>query len=293
MTSTSSHADNVIAYQGVPGAYSQLACRTRFPDMDTLPLASFEDMLQAVVDGDARYAMVPVENSLAGRVADIHHLLPSSGLSIIGEHFQPVHHHLLGVKGTTLDQLTSVKSHAQGLAQCRNGLRKLGLIPEMHPDTAGAASDVAAMGDASVGAIASSLAAEIYGLDILKAGMEDASTNTTRMLIMAKNPEYPANQSDTAITTLIFRLRSVPAALYKALGGFATNGINLTKLESYMLDGHFTAVQFYIDAESHVESPAFALALEELEFFCPQDAVTVLGCYPADAARYDTGGNTR
>jgi prephenate dehydratase len=293
MTSTSSHADNVIAYQGVPGAYSQLACRTRFPDMDTLPLASFEDMLQAVVDGDARYAMVPVENSLAGRVADIHHLLPSSGLSIIGEHFQPVHHHLLGVKGTTLDQLTSVKSHAQGLAQCRNGLRKLGLIPEMHPDTAGAASDVAAMGDASVGAIASSLAAEIYGLDILKAGMEDASTNTTRMLIMAKNPEYPANQSDAAITTLIFRLRSVPAALYKALGGFATNGINLTKLESYMLDGHFTAVQFYIDAESHVESPAFALALEELEFFCPQDAVTVLGCYPADAARYDTGGNTR
>jgi prephenate dehydratase len=220
-------------------------------------------------------------------------LLPSSGLSIIGEHFQPVHHHLLGVKGTTLDQLTSVKSHAQGLAQCRNGLRKLGLIPEMHPDTAGAASDVAAMGDASVGAIASSLAAEIYGLDILKAGMEDASTNTTRMLIMAKNPEYPANQSDAAITTLIFRLRSVPAALYKALGGFATNGINLTKLESYMLDGHFTAVQFYIDAETHVESPAFALALEELEFFCPQDAVTVLGCYPADAARYDTGGNTR
>jgi prephenate dehydratase len=261
--------------------------------MDTLPLASFEDMLQAVVDGDARYAMVPVENSLAGRVADIHHLLPSSGLSIIGEHFQPVHHHLLGVKGATLDQLTSVKSHAQGLAQCRNGLRKLGLVPEMHPDTAGAASDVAAMGDASIGAIASSLAAEIYGLDILKAGMEDASTNTTRMLIMAKNPEYPANQSDAAITTLIFRLRSVPAALYKALGGFATNGINLTKLESYMLDGHFTAVQFYIDAETHVESPAFALALEELEFFCPQDAVTVLGCYPADAARYDTGGNTR
>jgi prephenate dehydratase len=293
MTSTSSHADNIIAYQGVPGAYSQLACRTRFPDMDTLPLASFEDMLQAVVDGDARYAMVPVENSLAGRVADIHHLLPSSGLSIIGEHFQPVHHHLLGVKGATLDQLTSVKSHAQGLAQCRNGLRKLGLVPEMHPDTAGAASDVAAMGDASIGAIASSLAAEIYGLDILKAGMEDASTNTTRMLIMAKNPEYPANQSDTAITTLIFRLRSVPAALYKALGGFATNGINLTKLESYMLDGHFTAVQFYIDAETHVESPAFALALEELQFFCPQDAVTVLGCYPADAARYDTGGKTR
>jgi prephenate dehydratase len=293
MTSTSSHTDNIIAYQGVPGAYSQLACRTRFPDMDTLPLASFEDMLQAVIDGDARYAMVPVENSLAGRVADIHHLLPSSGLSIIGEHFQPVHHHLLGVKGATLDQLTSVKSHAQGLAQCRNGLRKLGLVPEMHPDTAGAASDVAAMGDASIGAIASSLAAEIYGLDILKAGMEDASTNTTRMLIMAKNPEYPANQSDTAITTLIFRLRSVPAALYKALGGFATNGINLTKLESYMLDGHFTAVQFYIDAETHVESPAFALALEELQFFCPQDAVTVLGCYPADAARYDTGGKTR
>lgn len=286
MTSSSLDSNNIIAYQGVPGAYSQLACRMRFPDMDTLPCASFEDMLQAVVDGNARYAMVPVENSVAGRVADIHHLLPSSGLSIIGEHFQPVNHHLLAVKGATLDNLKTVKSHAQGLAQCRKGLRKLGLIPEMHPDTAGAAADVAAMGDSSIGAIASSLAAEIYDLDILKANMEDAATNTTRMLIMAKNPQYPANQSDKAITTLIFRLRSVPAALYKALGGFATNGINLTKLESYMLDGNFNAVQFYIDAETHAESPAFAMALEELQFFCPKDAITILGCYPADQARY-------
>lgn len=292
MTSSPSHSNNIIAYQGVPGAYSHLACQMRFPDMDTLSCVSFEDMLQSVVDGRARYAMVPVENSVAGRVADIHHLLPSSGLSIIGEHFQPVNHHLLAVKGTTLEQLKTVKSHEQGLAQCRSGLRALGLTPHMYPDTAGAAADVAAKGDASVGAIASSLAADIYGLDILKANMEDAATNTTRMLIMAKTPEYPANQSDIAITTLIFRLRSVPAALYKALGGFATNGINLTKLESYMLDGHFTAVQFYIDAETHVESPSFALALEELRFFCPKDAVTILGCYPADKARYATSNGS-
>lgn len=290
MSSSSPSSDQTanlpIAYQGIPGAYSHLACRNSFPDKETLACPSFEDMLQAVVDGEAGLAMVPVENSVAGRVADIHHLLPSSGLCITGEHFQPVNHHLLGVKGAKLEQLTAVKSHAQGLAQCRKALRQLGLQRVIHPDTAGAAAEVAEIGDPSVGAIASSLAAEIYGLDILKAKMEDAASNTTRMLIMSRTPSYPVDMSAPAITTLIFRLRSVPAALYKALGGFATNGINLTKLESYMLDGHFTAAQFYIDAEAHIHSDAFQNALEELQFYCPKDAVNILGCYPAGATRY-------
>ena len=274
-----------IAYQGVPGAYSHLACRTRYASMDTLACASFEDMLQAVAEGKANLAMVPVENSVAGRVADIHYLLPSSGLHIVGEHFQPVNHHLLGVKGSRIEQLTAVKSHAQALAQCRQKLRELGLDRIIYPDTAGAAADIAVAGEASMGALASSLAAEIYGLEILQENMEDAARNTTRMLIMARDADYPADEAAPAITTLIFQLRSVPAALYKALGGFATNGINLTKLESYMLHGHFTAVQFYIDAETHIHSPEFALALEELQFYCPADAVKILGCYAADAAR--------
>ena len=253
--------------------------------MNTLACASFEDMLQAVAEGKAGLAMVPVENSVAGRVADIHHLLPSSGLHIVGEHFQPVNHHLLGVKGSRIDQLTAVKSHAQALAQCRQKLRELRLDRIVYADTAGAAADIAVAGDVSMGAIASSLAAEIYGLEILQENLEDAVRNTTRMLVMARQADYPADMTAPAITTLIFQLRSVPAALYKALGGFATNGINLTKLESYMLNGRFTAVQFYIDAETHIHSPAFALALEELQFYCPADAVKILGCYEADAAR--------
>lgn len=276
---------NTIAYQGIEGAYSHLACRTRFPTMHTLACTTFEDMLEAVADGKAAYAMVPVENSVAGRVADIHHLLPESGLYIIGEYFQEIKHHLLGVKGADLKSLKSVKSHAQGIAQCRASLRALNLRAEIHPDTAGAAADVAKQADPSVAAIASDLAAEIYGLDIIKANMEDAKTNTTRMLIMARETQYPAIDQAGVITTLIFRLRSTPAALYKALGGFATNGINLTKLESYMLDGHFTAVQFYIDAEAHIDSPSFQNALEELQFYSPKNGVAILGCYLADTSR--------
>ncbi|MCG8624703.1 MAG: prephenate dehydratase [Proteobacteria bacterium] len=279
---------NTIAYQGIEGAYSHLACLTRFPNMHTLACTTFEDMLEAVADGKATYAMVPVENSVAGRVADIHHLLPESGLYIIGEYFQEIKHHLLGVKGADLKSLKSVKSHAQGIAQCRASLRALNLRAEIHPDTAGAAAEVATKNDPSIAAIASDLAAEIYGLDILKANMEDAKTNTTRMLVMARETQYPAYpSSDQAniITTLIFRLRSTPAALYKALGGFATNGINLTKLESYMLDGHFTAVQFYIDAEAHIDSPSFQNALEELQFYSPKNGVAILGCYLADTSR--------
>jgi len=283
MTSTS--PDNIIAYQGQPGAYSHLACQQCFPDMEALANASFEDMLAAVTDGKARYAMVPVENSVAGRVADIHHLLPSSGLYIIGEHFQRVNHHLLGVKGASLDNLREVHSHAQGLAQCRETLRELNLTPIMHPDTAGAAADIAALGDNSIGAIASRLAAEIYGLDILKENAEDQDHNTTRMLIMAREPEQPPVDNGPVITTMIFSLRSVPAALYKALGGFATNGINLTKLESYMVGGQFIAAQFYIDAEVHQDSDAFRFAIEELEFFTNPGSIRILGTYPADRGR--------
>ena len=282
---TASSPDQTIAYQGQPGAYSHLACQTCYPDMEAMANPSFEYMLAAVTEGKAKYAMVPVENSVAGRVADIHHLLPQSGLFIIGEHFQKVNHHLLGVKGATLDGLKEVHSHAQGLAQCRNTLNRLRLKPIMHPDTAGAAADIAAAGDPTVGAIASRLAAEIYGLDILEENAEDHDHSTTRMLIMAREPVMPAQDNGPVITTLIFRLRSVPAALFKALGGFATNGINLTKLESYMLGGNFSAAQFYIDAECHQESDAFQYALEELKFFTEKDAVHILGTYPADTSR--------
>ncbi|XDZ65317.1 prephenate dehydratase [Alphaproteobacteria bacterium LSUCC0684] len=282
---TSTNPDTIIAYQGQPGAYSHLACQQCFPDMQALSNASFEDMLAAVSAGQARYAMVPVENSVAGRVADIHHLLPSSGLYIIGEHFQRVNHHLLGVKGATLNGLREVHSHAQGLAQCRETLRELNLTPIMHPDTAGAAADIAALGDTGIGAIASRLAAEIYGLDILKENAEDQDHNTTRMLIMAREPIEPPLDNGPVITTMIFSLRSVPAALYKALGGFATNGINLTKLESYMVGGQFTAAQFYIDAEVHQNSDAFRFAIEELEFFTNPGSIRILGTYPADRGR--------
>ena len=277
--------ENTIAYQGVPGAYSNLACKSAYPDMDASPNPSFEDMLAQVTNGHAKYAMVPVENSVAGRVADIHHLLPSSGLYIIGEHFQRVNHQLLGVKGATLDDLNEIHSHAQGLAQCRNTLNSLNLTPVMHSDTAGAAADVAVAGDKSVGAIASSLAAEIYGLDILKANAEDLEHNTTRMLVMAKEPVIPPKDNGTVITTLIFSLRSVPAALYKSLGGFATNGINLTKLESYMVGGHFSAAQFYIDAECHQDSDAFRFALEELKFYTVDGSIQILGSYEASPQR--------
>lgn len=287
MTASSSlnTPENNVAYQGVPGAYSNLACQSVFPEIAAQPHPSFEEMLRAVTQGHARYAMVPVENSVAGRVADIHHLLPSSGLYIIGEYFQRVNHQLMGVKGAKLSDLKEVHSHAQGLAQCRNTLIDLNLTPVMHSDTAGAAADVAAAGDKSIGAIASALAAETYGLDILKANAEDLDHNTTRMLIMAKEPVMPPKNNGPVITTLIFSLRSVPAALYKALGGFATNGINLTKLESYMVGGKFSAAQFYIDAECHQDSDAFRFALDELKFYTSPDSIKILGTYPADSQR--------
>mgnify|MGYP006243030635 CR=1 FL=1 len=278
-------SSNIIAFQGVLGAYSHMACQAVKPEMEVLPCRSFEDMILAVQEGRAELAMVPVENSIAGRVADIHHLLPGSGLYINGEHFQRVNHQLMAPRGATLEDLVEVHSHAQGLAQCRERLRALGLQPVIHPDTAGAAKDIAARGDKSVGAIASALAVDIYDLDVLVPSAGDAEHHTTRCLVMSRTDITPPVNGEAMITTMVFTVRSVPAALYKSLGGFATNGINLTKLESYMVGGHFAAAQFYIDAEVHQDSDAFRFAIEELEFFTTPGSIRILGTYPADPAR--------
>jgi prephenate dehydratase len=246
-------------------------------------------MLGAVQEGRAARAMVPVENSVAGRVADIHHLLPESGLFITGEHFQRVNAMLLGVKGSSIDQVKEIHSHVHALGQSRKLMRELEAKPVQHPDTAGAARDVAARGDPTIAAIGPRLAAEIYGLDILRESVEDAEHNTTRMLIMGREPIVPPPGQGRCVTTIIFRVRSVPAALYKAMGGFATNGINLTKLESYMVGGSFEAAQFYVDADGHPEETPMRNALEELQFFCPPDAVRIMGTYPAHPFRETNG----
>jgi prephenate dehydratase len=276
-------ADHLIAFQGAPGAYSDLACRTAYPDMKTLACASFEDAFAAVREGGARLGMIPIENSLAGRVADIHHLMPDSGLHIVAEHFQRVEHQLLAPKAATLKSLKRVHSHVQALSQCRKVIRELGLQPVVHADTAGAAADVAKSGDPTGAAIASSLAGEIYGLKTLKSGIEDADHNTTRFVVLAKEPIDPDPADGPVVTSFVFRVRSVPAALYKALGGFATNGINITKLESYILDGAFTVAQFYADIEGHPDQRPVRLALEELGFFSRE--VKILGVYPASNFR--------
>lgn len=270
---------NNIAFQGVLGAYSHMACQAHCPDLTPLPCASFSDMIALVQDGGADCAMVPVENSTAGRVADIHHLLPESGLFIIAEHYQPVAHKLLGIKGAQLSDITEVHSHEQGLAQCRLTLQKMGIKPVIHSDTAGAAKDIAARGERHVGAIASALAGDIYGLDTVQDTITDKVTNTTRFLIMSRERVVPQDVTAPAMTTIIFEVRSVPAVLYKALGGFATNGINLTKLESYMLDGSMNAARFYVDCEGHPETDSMKLALEELQFYCTDGGIRILGTY--------------
>jgi prephenate dehydratase len=272
-----------IAFQGAPGAYGDLACREAYPDMESFPCPSFEDAFAAVRETRAALGMIAVENSIAGRVADIHHLLPGSGLHIIGEHFQRVNHHLLAPKGASLATLKTVHSHVHALSQCRNAIRALKLKPIVHPDTAGAAADVAERDDPSEAAIASSLAGEIYGLTSLKADIEDAAHNTTRFLVMAREPVDPGAAAGPVITSFLFRVRSVPAALYKALGGFATNGVNITKLESYIIDGAFTVAQFYADIEGHPDQRPVRLALEELGFFSRE--VRILGVYPAHPFR--------
>jgi prephenate dehydratase len=276
---------NTIAFQGQPGAYSDMACRAVYPAMTTLPCVSFEDAFAAVHEGRARLAMIPVENSVAGRVADIHGLLPDGGLYIVREHFQRVNHQLMAPKGATLAGIRTVRSHIQALSQCRHHLRELGLEPVQHYDTAGAAADIAKAGDLTQAAIASALAAEIYGLEILKRDLEDARHNTTRFVVLAREPSYPAAGAGPTITTLLFRVRSVPAALYKALGGFATNGLNLIKLESYMLNGRFSSVQFYADVEGHPDEVPFRHALDELAHF--SNNLRILGVYPANPFRQD------
>ena len=254
-----------------------------YPDVETLPCRTFEDVFAAVHDGKARLAMIPIENSVAGRVADIHHLLPESGLHIIGESFERVNHQLLACKGVKIEDLKTVHSHVHALSQCRNTLRGLGVHPVVHVDTAGSAKELAESGDRTMGAIASTLAAETYGLDILKSDIEDEEHNTTRFIIMALDPIDPDPAAGTVVTSFVFRVRNVPAALYKALGGFATNGVNMTKLESYMVRGQFTATQFYADIEGHPDTTSVRLALEELSFFSRE--VKILGVYPASPHR--------
>ena len=277
------NADKMIAFQGEAGANSHIACREAFPDMLALPCDTFEDVFAAVQEGRARLAMIAIENSLAGRVADVHHLIPGTGLYIVSEHFLPVRHQLLGLKGTKIEDIKSVHSHVHALGQCRRAIRELGLKAVVAADTAGAARQIAEAGDKSQAAIATALAADIYGLDILRANVEDAEHNTTRFIIMAKEPDDAGPDEGPVITSFIFRVRNVPAALYKALGGFATNGVNMTKLESYQLEGTFNASQFYADIEGHPDSRNVRLALEELEFFTNE--LRILGVYKAHPYR--------
>lgn len=272
---------NKIAFQGAPGAFSDLACRTACPDMETLPCKSFDDAFLAVQEGRAARAMIPIDNTIAGRVADVHHLMPDSGLYIIKEHFQPVSHNLLGVKGAKIEDLKAVHSHIHAIPQCRKLIRELGLDTHVDADTAGSAKRVAELGDKSHAAIASKLAAEIYGLEILKEDIQDAKQNTTRFLILSPEPDIPDTKT-VSITSLVFEVRNIPAALYKALGGFGTNGLSLAKLESYV-DENFQAARFYCDVQGHSESEAFQLALEELGFYA--EDVKFLGTYPAHSFR--------
>lgn len=274
---------NVIVFQGEIGAYSHLACQEFYPAMEPKPCASFADAFKAVQTGVAKLAMIPVENTVAGRVSDIYHLLPEGGLHIIGEHYLPIHHQLLAVKGTRLEGIKTARSHPMALGQVRKYLTKMDIRPVVDTDTAGAAKAVAQLGDTSVAAVASTVAGQTYGLDVLAADIEDASHNTTRFLILSGTPlEIPPNDI-SVVTSFVFKVRSVPSALYKALGGFATNGVNMTKLESYMVGGSFSAAQFYADVEGHPEDAAMKHALEELSFFT--ESVTMLGTYPADNSR--------
>ncbi len=272
-----------VAFQGRPGAYSDLACRAALPGHTPLPCDTFQTAIDAVRSGAADLAMLPCENSLAGRVPDIHSLLPRSGLHIIGEHFQRVEHCLLAPRGAAIDGIRRIHSHAVALGQVRGLIRDMAVQAVVEADTAGSAQLVAEWNNPEDAAIASGLAAELYGLDVLRQNVEDSPDNTTRFYITAGEERRPAADAVDTVTTFVFRVRNVPAALYKALGGFATNGINLTKLESYMLGGQFTATGFLCDVEGHPEHPNMARAMEELSFFCSE--IRVLGVYPGAAWR--------
>jgi prephenate dehydratase len=272
-----------ISYQGEPGANSHIACVQARPDHEPLPCRTFEDAFQAVSTGKAELAMIAIENTTAGRVADVHHLLPDSGLRIVGEHFLRIEFHLLGVPGATLADVKEVHSHVHALGQCRKFIRQHKLLPIVAADTAGAAREMSELGDKSKAAIATRLAGETYGLKRLATNIEDEDHNTTRFVILAKKRQDAASGKGKVITSFVFRVRNVPAALYKAMGGFATNNVNMTKLESYQVEGQFSATQFYADIEGHPEDANVKLAFEELGFFTSD--VKILGAYPASPYR--------
>jgi len=274
-----------IAYQGEPGANSHIACCEVYRDWESLPCPSFEDTFAAIADGTAALGMIPIENSIAGRVADIHHFLPKSGLHIVGEYFMPIHFQLLAVKGASLATIKTVHSHVHALGQCRKIIRRYRLKPVFADDTAVSAREVAEWGDPTRASLASALAAEIYGLATLARDVEDEAHNTTRFVILSKTPDPAAAGNGPTVTTFVFRVRNFPAALYKALGGFATNGVNMTKLESYMVGGKFAATEFLADVDGHPDDPPVARALEELRFFSRE--VRILGVYPAHPFRIE------
>ena len=276
-------AKKKIIFQGEPGANSHIACRDAYPEHEPVPCPTFEDCFTALSNGDVDLGMIPIENSVAGRVADIHHLLPHSGLYIVAEHFERVRHQLLTLPGVKPAELKTVHSHVMALGQCRKAIRALKLKPVVAADTAGAARELRESGDRTAAAIASKLAAEIYGLKVAQADIEDAEHNTTRFVVLAAKPVRVKKDDGPVITSFVFRVRNVPAALYKALGGFATNGVNITKLESYMIDGNFTVAQFYADIDGHPDQRSVRLALEELSFFSRE--VRILGVYPANPFR--------
>ena len=277
-----------IAFQGEPGANSDIASREVYPNCETVPCPTFEDALAAIQNGKADLGMIPIENSVAGRVADIHHLLPQSGLFIVGEWFLPIRHQLMAPRGAKLTDIKTVESHVHALGQCRRIIRKLGIKPIVAADTAGSARTVAQRGDKSCAAIASKLAADIYGLDILAEDVEDETHNTTRFVVLAREANWAAQASGPLVPTFVFRVRNLPAALYKALGGFATNGVNMTKLESYMVDGEFFATQFYADVDGHPDDRGLAFALEELKFFSRE--FRLVGVYPGHPFRATLSG---
>lgn len=272
-----------IAYQGVPGAYSHIACRNVFPGQDYISCDTFEIAMDLVQKNQADLAMIPVENSNAGRVADVHFLLPDAGLYINGEYFLRIEHQLLGLPGNKLPEIVSASSHPQALAQCSEFLKRHNIKSIARIDTAKSCEDILRNNDKTQAAIASKLAAEIYGLEILRPNIENASNNTTRFLIMSTNNQIPENDGKKFITSFIFHVKSIPAALYKALGGFATNGINITKLESYLVGGKFVSAQFYVEIEAHPAEKSYQNAFDELNFFA--DAVKILGTYPAHPYR--------
>lgn len=280
-----STSNNIIAYQGLPGAYSHLSCHRVFPDMEAFACESFVDAMFMVERGDAALAMIPLENSTAGRVEEIYRLMPKTKLHIIGEHFEPVNHCLLGLPGTKVEELKTISSHPQALAQCDGHIKELSLEQSAALDTAGAAHELLESGNKTHAAIASSLAAELYGLEILRENFQDKNGNTTRFMVLARDSRMPEFTENTKfMTTLMFKVRNIPAALYKALGGFSTNGVNMVKLESYMASDTMQATSFHLDVEGHPHESRMQYAMQELDFFAEE--VRNIGTYPAHPFRY-------